>query len=135
LIRRIGHLAFHVRDMEATLRFYCDILGFRKAFELHRDNGEPWIVYVKVNDGQFIEFFYGGENAVPPVEKPVGYNHFCLEVEDIEQVARHLKENGVKLDVEPKRGKDLNLQCWAKDPDGNRIEFMQMNPDSPQMKS
>lgn len=46
-----------------------------------------------------------------------------------------MKQNGVPLDVEPQQGKDLNWQCWARDPDGNRIEFMAMHPDSPQMKA
>jgi lactoylglutathione lyase len=47
----------------------------------------------------------------------------------------HIKSQGLTLDVEPKQGIDLNYQCWVKDPDGNRIEFMQMHPDSPQNKA
>ena len=52
----------------------------------------------------------------------------CLEVEDIQEIANHLRDHNIPLDVEPVQGKDLNWQCWAKDPDGNRIEFMQLNP-------
>lgn len=135
MIRRIGHLALVVKDMEASLNFYCNILGFRKAFELHNDQGEPWIVYIKVCEGQFIELFYGGEHKSELLPKQIGFNHFCLEVDDIDEIANHLKANGLTLDVEPKRGKDTNWQCWVRDPDGNRIEFMQLNPGSPQMNS
>jgi len=133
MIKRIGHIALTVQDMEQSLHFYCDILGFQKAFELHDNEDKPWIQYIKVCEGQFIELFYGGVNKPEPVIKPIGFNHLCLEVEDIHQIANHLKANGVTLDVEPKQGKDTNYQCWAKDPDGNRIEFMQLSTGSPQL--
>ena len=32
---------------------------------------------------------------------------------------------------EPMKGVDNNYQAWIIDPDGNRIEFMQLEPDSP----
>jgi catechol 2,3-dioxygenase-like lactoylglutathione lyase family enzyme len=133
MIKGIGHTAYTVQDMEKSLRFYCDVLGFKKLFELNRPGGEPWIVYLKVCKGQFIELFYGGNKNVSIDKETIGYSHLCLEVEDIHEIADHIKSNGLTLDVEPKQGVDLNYQCWVKDPDGNRIEFMQMNPESPQM--
>ena len=42
---------------------------------------------------------------------------------------------GIKLTVEPKLGADNNYQCWIEDPDGNRIEFMQMGPNSMQAEA
>ena len=134
MIKGIGHLAFNVEDMEKSLQFYCDAVGFEKAFELSDSNGEPWIVYVQINEGQFVELFYGENKRVQIDKNTSGYNHLCLEVIDIYEIANYLKSKGITLDVEPKQGKDLNYQCWAKDPDGNRIEFMQMNPQSPQLK-
>ena len=46
--------------------------------------------------------------------------------------ADRLKAAGVSLTVEPKTGLDGNRQCWVEDPDGNRIEFMQMSQTSMQ---
>ncbi|MFD0675366.1 MULTISPECIES: VOC family protein [unclassified Paenibacillus] len=135
MIKRLGHIALTVEDMEQSLHFYCNILGFQKLFELQDKDDKPWIQYLKVCEGQFIELFYGGLNKVEPVQKPIGYNHLCLEVDDIHEIANHLKANGVTLDVEPKMGKDTNFQCWAKDPDGNRIEFMQLMPGAPQLSN
>lgn len=128
MIKGIAHVAFTVSRMEESLHFYCDVLGFTKAFELQDDKGNPWIVYIKVCEDQFVELFYGSTEENPRQS----YSHLCLEVEDIHQIASRLKECGVVLDSEPRQGKDTNWQCWAKDPDGNRIEFMQMNPASPQ---
>lgn len=133
MIKGIGHLALTVEDMDKSLEFYCGVLGFEKAFEINDDDGNPWIVYVKVGAGQFIELFYGGDNKQEILTNQIGFNHLCLEVNDINEVANHIKMHGLQLDLEPKRGKDQNFQCWIKDPDGNRIEFMQLVPSSPQM--
>ncbi|TSB44614.1 VOC family protein [Alkalicoccobacillus porphyridii] len=134
MIKGIGHTAYTVENMDQSLRFYCEVLGFEKLFELKNEKDEPWIIYLKVCDGQFIELFYGGSKQIETNHSTIGYAHLCLEVDDIHEIANHLKEHGLTLDVEPKQGLDLNHQCWVRDPDGNRIEFMQMHPDAPQNK-
>jgi len=136
MIKGIGHTAFVVRNMEPMLHFYSEVLGFKQLFELKKpENGEPWIVYLKVREGQFIELFYGGEKSVDTDISTIGYHHLCLEVDDIHEMANRLKESGITLDKEIKQGLDLNYQCWVSDPDGNRIEFMQLHPECPQLKS
>lgn len=129
MIKKIAHAAFNVKDMEKSLAFYCDILGFEKAFELNRPDGEPWIVYLKIAKGQFIELFYGGTGKT---DAPSGYSHLCFEVDNIFETAEMLKSRGAVLDSGPSQGMDTNWQCWVKDPDGNRIEMMQISPSSPQ---
>jgi len=133
MIKSIGHVAFVAKDMEKSLEYYCEILGFKKAFEIKDENGQPWINYIKVTDGQFIELFYGGKESKNS-QDAAGFSHLCLEVDDIYEIADLLEKHNL-LDIKPNQGKDLNYQCWSKDPDGNRIEFMQMEPDSPQSKS
>lgn len=133
MFRGIGHLALKVEDMEKSLHFYCDILGFKHAFDIQDDHGQPVIEYIKVVPGQFIELFYGGKETPEFNDNSIGFNHLCLEVNDIYEIADHLKSKGIPLTVEPMIGKDHNYQCWVKDPDGNDIEFMQLDPRSPHM--
>ena len=132
MICGIGHVAFDVADMQASLRFYCGVLGFVHAFSLRDDGGNPWIEYVRVADRQFIELFYAKQPGTGG--KGVSYNHLCLEVDDIQAAAARLRENGIEIFSGPNRGSDGNWQCWARDPDGNRIEFMQLVPSSPQLR-
>ncbi len=134
MIKRIGHLAFTVTDMDRALAFYCGGLGFSQAFGLDDDEGRPWIVYLEAAPNQFIELFYGGEEGPASPANAAGYSHLCLEVDDIGATAEALKKAGIPLDVDVQQGKDLNYQCWVSDPDGNRIEFMQMHPESPQRR-
>ncbi|MFD1676985.1 VOC family protein [Alicyclobacillus fodiniaquatilis] len=135
MMTTLGHLALTVEDMEASLQFYCDVLGCEKAFEIHDKAGNPWIVYVKIPDGRFIELFYGGKVKLARDSHRVGFAHLCFEVDDIAQTADMLRSKGVVLDVEIQQGLDHNLQCWTHDPDGNPIEFMQIHPDSPQARA
>ena len=127
----IGHLAFNVADMQKSIVYYCDGLGFTHAFSLKDENGNPWIEYLHIGGGQFIELFYtkpGFENA------NTGYAHLCLEVEDCVAACKEFEARGVELTSQPRQGSDFNIQAWTKDPDGNRIEIMQISPDSPQSK-
>ena len=61
MITGIGHTAVTAKDMEESIRFYTQALGFREAFSFqHPETGAPWIVYLSVSPGQFMELFYGG---------------------------------------------------------------------------
>jgi lactoylglutathione lyase len=135
MIKGIGHIALNVKDMDKSLDFYCNVLGLKKAFSLNDKQGKPWIEYIKVADHVFIELFYNGPGYSEEAAKKNSFNHICLEVDDIFAIAKQLKDKGVKLDVEPVQGVDNNYQAWARDPDGNRIEFMKLEPDSPHMKA
>ena len=135
MVQGIGHVAFNVEDMEKTIAFYEKTLGFRKAFDIQRpENGEPWIVYMEGGGGQFIELFYGATEANPYKDENIGFFHFCLAVDDIQEAWKRVVETGVPQDDASKQGADHNWQCWTHDPDGIKIELMQISEDSPQMK-
>jgi len=133
MIRQMNHLALHTGNMEASLYFYTQVLGFNRAFTLPDAKGNIKIEGLKVCDRQFLELFYGGENKPEQIKNPIGFNHFCFEVDDIEEIGAKLRSCNWPIDVEPKQALDTNYVCWTKDPDGNRIEFVQMTPGSPQM--
>jgi lactoylglutathione lyase len=69
------------------------------------------------------------------VREAVGYNHVCLEVANIDVAARELEAAGVPLIRGKQMGADGNWQAWIEDPDGHRIELMQMMPDSLQVRA
>lgn len=131
-LKAIGHVALKVADIERSLGFYRDTLGFEEMMRLNRDDGSLWLVYLRITDTQFIELFPGGEGARAPDSNATAINHFCLECLDLDATAAALRSLGLALTVEPKMGADNNRQCWIEDPDGNRIEFMQMMADSMQ---
>lgn len=131
MINGIGHSAFNVTDMEASVEFYEKTLGFQKAFEIPReDTGEPWIVYMYAGGNQFVELFYGATEQVPYRDENAGFFHLCLEVEDIHAAWKRIVDTGAPQDDAPKRGGDGNWQCWTHDPDGVKLELMQVGEGS-----
>jgi len=134
-LKGIGHVALKVADIERSLAFYRDTLGFAEMMRLNRDDGALWLVYLRITDTQFLELFPGGEGNRSPGSERTAVNHFCLECNDLQATADALRAAGVKLTVEPKMGADNNWQCWIEDPDGNRIEFMQMAENSMQAEA
>src|SRR5436190_24102757 len=54
----VAHMAVYVKDLARTRQFYEDFLGFGEPFTLpKKDGGGTRIVFVKVNDQQYIEIF------------------------------------------------------------------------------
>jgi len=127
----IAHLALNARDVKKSLDFYCGALGLKHSFSIPREDGAPWIEYVKVTDGQFIELFYP-EDESGFVTGKTSFMHICLSTHDIFAAEKAMIAAGVPIDIHPMQGKDNNWQMWVKDPDGNKIEFMQIDSNSPQ---
>lgn len=132
MISSIGHAAYDCYKFDETLDFYTRVLGFDQMFELHNDEGQLWIVYLRVNDNAYIELFPKSGEAPA---KSGSYSHLCLEVTDIENTFSAVVERGAPVDSQVKTGKDGNRQAWTHDPEGNRIEFMEMAPDSLQLQA
>lgn len=136
MITRLGHIAIRARDIEATVSFYRDILGMKEAFRMHNLPGEKLgSVHLFVAPSQFIEIFPNGTEVSPPNEHTIGYAHICFEVEDAAKTLEELRNRGAPIDVELKRGFSRGIQFWTHDPDGNRIEFMELPPDCLQVEA
>ena len=132
MIKGLAHVAYQVSDMEKSVAFYEKAFGFKKKFELHDDKDQPWIVYLQVNERAFIELFYAHNELKKDVN--ISYQHLCLEVENIKQIAHDLEQKGFTLLHPVILGKDYNYQCWIKDPDGNPIELMEYGAKALQLK-
>jgi len=111
-----------------------------EMFRLDRQ-GRPWIIYLRVTDTQFVELFDDAQGANPPFGAN-GLDHFCFNVDNLEQVVGDLLDKGLKVyrwfennGVPELRsmgtgaivlGPDGNKQAWLRDPDGNRVELIEM---------
>jgi len=149
-VKEIGHLAFTCADLEASIEFYRDKLGFKNKFcisyadflehQKKQPDADPahlaylesvkdkiWIAYFEMGGGQFVELFDRGNADIPcvPTGKHLNYSHVALLVDDIHAAHAELIEKGVPIDTPPKLGLEGTWQMWSHDPDGNKIEFMQ----------
>ena len=101
MTKQIAHVCISSLDLEATQRFYCEGLGFRKVFDFKRE-GDLVGFYLGVTDDTFVEVFRQNE-VDTQAKSPV--RHFCLEVESIDNVKSHLTDKGYEV-TEKKLGAD-----------------------------
>jgi lactoylglutathione lyase len=135
-ITGIAHIAITTKDMDKSLDFYTRILGFKKAFEIRDpETDAPWINYIYIGNEQFVELFYNGVKDNPWSEELRGFNHICLGVDDLHSVVERIQKAGGIVTDGPKQGCDHNWQAWTTDPDGIRVELMQIDVKSPQYKA
>ena len=113
----IQHLNLAVADVERSLAFYRDALGFRTVFS----KGET--VWLSAGDD-----LLGLSRGEPrPGE---GFEHFGFRVEDPERVdawAEHLRAHGVEPEKGPYDRSD-GRSVYFRDPDGHLLEVFYVDP-------
>jgi len=134
-INGVGHVAIKVTDLDRSLDYYVNKLGFAEMLRLNKDDGSVWLVYLRITDTQYLEVFPGAENDRAPGWNANGLNHMCLTVDDIDEVLTQVEAAGLTLLLPLKTAIDGNRQAWLEDPDGNRIELMEMAKDSLQLQA
>lgn len=128
-VSSIAHVAIRVKDIDRTLDFYINKLGFSEMMRLDRDD-RLWLVYLRITDDQYLEVFPEGEGDRAAEREAVGFNHLCLAVPDIHKAVEELDALGIERIRPTIKAADNNWQTWIEDPDGHRIELMQMADDS-----
>ena len=134
-INGLGHVAIKVTDLDRSLDYYVNKLGFPEMLRLKKDDGSVWLVYLRITDDQYLEVFPGAETERAPGWNANGMNHLCLTVGNIDDVLAQIDAAGLSLLLPLKTAIDGNRQAWLEDPDGNRIELMEMAPDSLQYEA
>jgi catechol 2,3-dioxygenase-like lactoylglutathione lyase family enzyme len=139
MIRQLAHLCLMTHQLPAMVAFYRDGLGLPIKFSLKHDDGTAFGHYFAAGHMSFVEIFdragaarqWGGD-AAEKLRPHAGshFNHFCFEVQGLEQYLETLAARGVKIDRPVTVGMDHSKQAWIHDPDGNVIELMEYTPQS-----
>ena len=148
-IQRLTHVGICVSDLERSLAFYRDLLGFAPEHELEVE-GEPTDTLLRLRgtklkavylarDGVRIELLHFASPPAPPrrerVMNEVGLTHLSFRVADLDAVVTDLRAAGAQvLDDTILRFPDFgSAACFVVDPDGQLIELVQApgDPASP----
>jgi catechol 2,3-dioxygenase-like lactoylglutathione lyase family enzyme len=118
---QIDHFVLTVRDIEATVHFYCDGLGMRRI-----TFGEGRVALGLGR--QKINLHPAGGEYLPHARMPTpGSGDFCLLVEEpVEALAHRLKALGLVVVEGPvmRTGADGPIRSiYLYDPDGNLVEL------------
>jgi catechol 2,3-dioxygenase-like lactoylglutathione lyase family enzyme len=126
-IREIDHLVLRVVDLEAMLRFYCEVLG------CHVELRQEAIGLIQLRAGSSLVDLVpvsgplGSMGGAAPGKEGRNLDHFCFRVEPFDEVGirRHLEANGVQAGPTASRygAEGQGPSIYVTDPEGNVVEL------------
>lgn len=143
MIHGIHHTAISTGDLERSVAFYRDLLGFEEAISSGWQVGTETLdkitglkdssarmVMLKAGNA-FVELFQFETPTPKPADamRPVcdhGITHLCLAVSDVDGEYERLKAAGMVFHCPPQTTATGNRVTYGRDPDGNVIELLQV---------
>jgi catechol 2,3-dioxygenase-like lactoylglutathione lyase family enzyme len=125
-VRTIDHITIVVKDLEASSKFYTQVLGMR---EVDRpDFGFPgrWFQAGSTQIHMNVEGEEAGRAGLPALgnKKVTRAFHYAIQVDDGQAVAESLNAAGIPIAAGPQRRPDGAIQVYLRDPDGHLIELV-----------
>lgn len=117
-----------VRDAQAMLRFYRDVVELPFAAELAMPGGMTMYRLTCGNTVvKLVAMAKTPEAAAAPggLGGATGIRYFTISVPDLEQVAARCRAAGCRIPVAPREIRPGVSICMVEDPDGNWVEFLQ----------
>ena len=122
------HTMVRVKDIEASKRFYCDLLGMEEVRRYDNEAGKFTLVFLAppgqhdrpielTHNWGSEEDYQGGRN----------FGHLAYGVEDIYAMCEKLQAAGVTINRPPRDGR----MAFVKSPDGISIELLQIGEPLP----
>jgi catechol 2,3-dioxygenase-like lactoylglutathione lyase family enzyme len=120
--RGVHHLALLCSDVERTIRFYQDLLGFPlvELFENRDYKGSTHLFFDLGHDNTLAFFDFPGLDLGPYQEVLGGFHHLAISVSPAQWDAakQRLEEAGIGTHIESE------ISLYFSDPDGVRLELI-----------
>ncbi|MGR6430752.1 VOC family protein [Rhizobium sp. PAMB 3174] len=125
---RYLHTMVRVKDVDASMRFYCELFGLEEVRRIENEKGRFTLIFLaapedvpaaKENKAPCLELTYNWD----PEDYSGGRNfgHLAYEVDDIYAFCQKLMDNGVTINRPPRDGH----MAFVRSPDGISIEILQ----------
>ena len=122
-IQKLGHIVVRVSDLQRSVEFYTQVLGFKISDVYPEDMVPGGMVFMRCNPDHHGVALVGGM-ATPGAKREL--DHFAFEVATLDEVFRarqHLREHNVPIVFEGRRRAGVQIAIEFHDPDGHHLEI------------
>ena len=122
------HTMVRVRDLDASLAFYCDKLGLVEASRSENPAGRFTLVFLCAPDdldraknerAPMVELTYNWDDE--DYQGGRNFGHLAYAVDDIYATCQRLADGGVTINRPPRDGR----MAFVRSPDGISVELLQ----------
>lgn len=120
--KEIGHLVINVSDVDRSVKFYCDVVGFQPSRYFPGTGKGAFLTCGVIHHN--LALFPAAKDAAPPQKGQIGLNHFAFKVdsyEALQQAYDRLVEAGVVIQSTTDHG--ITRSVYFYDPDGLVMEL------------
>jgi lactoylglutathione lyase len=115
------HTMVRVRDLKASLHFYCDLLGLVETRRSESETGRFTLIYLATAQGApEIELTYNWDSA-EDYGSARNFGHVAFAVDDIYDICAKLAADGVVINRPPRDGH----MAFVRSPDAISVELLQ----------
>ncbi len=131
---RYLHTMVRVNDLDASLKFYRDLLGLVETSRMENEKGRFTLVFLaapgdvdraKAEKAPLVELTYNWDTEDYPGGRNFG--HLAYRVDNIYETCQRLADAGVTINRPPRCGH----MAFVRSPDGISIELLQEGEDLP----
>ena len=119
----MNHVGINVPNIPEAVTYYTEKMGYREAFRVHDDKGQPRLVYMYISRNTFLELNQANE------QRPAGFTHYGLHVENLADAVARYRKAGIKV-TDPNVSDTKAILANIADPYMGRIELAQLPPES-----
>lgn len=118
---KLLHTMVRILDVDASLHFYCDLLGFKEVRRHEVPKGKFTLIFLAAEEGGHeIELTHNwGETE--PYSDGRNFGHLAIRVDNIYDTCQRLMDAGVTINRPPRCGH----MAFVRSPDGISIELLQ----------
>ena len=119
----MNHVGISVPNIDEAVTYYTQKMGYREAFRVNDEKGQPRLVYMQISKNTFLEL------NPATAQRPAGFSHYGLQIENAAQAVARFRRSGLTV-TDTNTSDTKAIIANITDPYMGRIELLEFPPES-----
>ena len=115
------HTMVRVNDIDASLNFYCDLLGLKELRRIDNEGGRFTLVFLAAPGDETAQVELTHNWDAEELDGGRNFGHLAYQVENIYDTCEKLQNGGVTINRPPRDG----YMAFVRSPDNISVEILQ----------